>query len=135
MREYTTTGTRDASGVGEICGPSLTIPLDGVLDVGDALPAIELLLAALAADVLAGARLAACTLSLDVGDLDVRVHAAATTGSRLALSYELRVGTTEPEARLAQFHAELRRCTPVMRLLDAATQLTGRVRHRAADAG
>ena len=80
--------------------------------------------------MLAGALLAAHALCLDAGDLEVRVSADAAAGGPLALSYELRVGTAEAEARLAQFHAELRRHAPVMRLLGAATQLTGRVRRR-----
>jgi hypothetical protein len=128
MAEYTMIGTRPASGTGALCGPSFALPLEA--SATDPTPgvALQLLLAAVAADVLAATGDAAVALHLDVGDVTVRVQVARGWSDALMLTYELRISATVPEARLAQLHAELRRSAHLVRVIGPALQLTGSIR-------
>ena len=133
MAEYTMIGTRPASGAGALCGPSFAIPLEsGATPPAAPDPtsgvALQLLLAAVAADVLAATGDAAVALHLDVGDVTVRVQFGRGGSDTLMLSYELRISATVPEARLAQLHAELRRSARLVRVIGPALQLTGSIR-------
>lgn len=131
MTEYRLTGTRATSGNGELRGQSLSIPYVGAADSDGADGgAVELLLAAIASDLLAAAHRAALALHFETGDIEVHLTAAPDHASSLCFSYELVVGSGEPESRMAQFHAEVRRLAPVLRTVGAAVRLSGRVRHR-----
>lgn len=91
--------------------------------------AIELLLAALAADVLSGVARLAPALRIVTGTVEVTVSATRRSDATpLALSYDLAVATDEPESRLRQLHESVRRSGAVLRLVISATPLTGRVR-------
>jgi uncharacterized OsmC-like protein len=91
--------------------------------------AVELLLAALAADVLSGVARLAPALRIVTGDVEVTVSASRRSAAApLVLSYDLAVATDEPESRLRQLHESVRRSGAVLRLVTSATPLTGRVR-------
>lgn len=131
MQGYTVTASRRGAHASEAQGRSVVVPLDTALDGrADALSSVELLLAAVAAALVAGAERAVEALAFQLDGMTVRVGAARGGPTQtLVVEYDLVIDSAEPDRRIAQFHERVRRAIDVTELAHAVTPLSGRV-HR-----
>jgi uncharacterized OsmC-like protein len=133
MPAYSVTASRTTEHASEARARSVVIPLDTSCVVrADTVCAVELLLAAIGASVLAAAEHAAEAMSFALAGASVVVRGCDSSNPARALTfaYDLTVGTDEPEHRLLQLHERVWQRVHVLPFARTPAHLSGRIRRR-----
>lgn len=131
MREYSVTASRTNERASEARARAVVIPLDTASGAReDTLCAVELLLAAVGAAVLAEAEHAAVAMSFALAGARVHVRGVKpdNTARALTADYDLTVDTDEPEHRLLQLHERVWQRVNLAPFAGTAAHLSGRIR-------